>query len=357
MSTLSNSPSATYQESSATFDKQYFHENIHTLWQPSLKKFHNILLTRFTFEMIFLIIACTEIVLFFAFFALLQKSTLLAFGLAVLFLTLFSYFVFRLYFQAKKPEQFTSLRDDFLESCKSIISYQEGIPEHHIALANAACKLAAYLHDQEYSYYNPPEWLKGLKPLLEKLSCWCFWKDLFMLKELLLNCAVEEHIKVVKVEPNNLEVHATLANAYVTLSSLYADPRKFEGYDEDRWIPKERLSDAMQHRYRLIAERAIEEFKILKEYAPQDPWVHLQLAYSYHDLQMPEEEICEYEAILTLKPDDLETLFKLGMLYFQQGQNAKGLNIYQNLKGRHPKRAEHLIKFYGAYTPLEEFSF
>jgi tetratricopeptide (TPR) repeat protein len=357
MNSFAHSNAAALNETYGTFDKQHFHENIHSLWQPTLKKFHSILITRFTFEMIFLMIGCAEIVLFCAFFALLQKSTLLAFGLAVLFLTLFSYFVIRLYFQAKKPEQFSTIKDEFLESCKRLINYQEGVPEHHIALANATCKLAAHLHDQEYSYYTPPEWLRGLRPLLEKFSCWCFWKDLFTLKELLLNSAVEEHIKVVKVEPTHLEVHAALANAYVTLSSLYADPRKFEGYDEERWISKERLSDSMQLRYRLIAERAIEEFKILKEYSPQDPWVHLQLAYSYHDLQMPEEEIKEYEAILTLKPEDVDTLFKLGMLYFQQGQNAKGLQAYQTLKHRHPKKADHLIKFYGAYTPVDEFSF
>ena len=63
---------------------------------------------------------------------------------------------------------------------------------------------------------------------------------------------------------------------------------------------------------------------------------------------MPEEEIREYETILQLCPDDKETLFKLGKLYFEQGQNAKGLQVYENLKHSHYTKAESLIHFYGA---------
>src|SRR5262249_13631206 len=158
--------------------------------------------------------------------------------------------------------------------------------------------------------------------------------------------SVEEHLKLVKCEPTNLEIHAGLANAYVMLSSLYADPRKYSDYDEEKYIPAERLSQQMQAKFRATAERAIEEFKILNDYAPHDPWVHMQLAYSYHDLQMPHEEIREYEKVLSLHPEDKDILFKLGILYFQQGMNAKGLRIYEQLKEHHYQKAENLIKFY-----------
>jgi tetratricopeptide (TPR) repeat protein len=127
------------------------------------------------------------------------------------------------------------------------------------------------------------------------------------------------------------------------------DPRKFHDFDEERYVPEERHSPEMEAKFRVTAERAIEEFKILNDYAPDDPWVHVQLAYSYHDLQMPQEEIREYEIVLALRPNDKETLFKLGMLYFQQGMNAKGLRIYEALKETHYKKAESLIKFYGSY--------
>jgi hypothetical protein len=330
-------------------DKQHYHEQISNLWAPAMRKLNRIIRAYVLFNLAFLLVGGCEIALFLSFFALLSQSAVLAFALAIFFMTLFSYFVLKLYLQAKKPDQLMEVCDEYLEQCKEIIRYQEGIPEHHIALGNAAHKFAAALHEKEYTFYPPPAFLQSLAPTLEKFSCFCHWHDLHRMKELLLTISVEEHLKVVKCEPTNLEVHASLANAYVTLSSLYADPRKFHDFDEGRYIPEERFSKAMQAKFRATAERAIEEFKILNDYAPDDPWVHVQLAYSYHDLQMPEEEICEYEIVLSLRPNDKDTLFKLGMLYFQQGKNAKGLRIYEILKHTHYKKAESLIKFYGSY--------
>lgn len=334
------------------FDKQQYHQQVSRLWSPCMGKFNKQIRSYVLFNFCFLAIATLEIALFLSFFALMSHSTVLAFTLAIFFLTLFSYFVLRLYFQTKKPEVLLELCEEYLYRCKEITHYQEGIPEHHIALANAAHKFAAALHEKEYTYYQPPAFLKSLASTMEKFSCFCHWKDLHLLKEFLLMTSVEEHLKVVKCEPTNLEVHAALANSYVMLSSLYADPRKYHGYDEEKWVPPERYSEVMQGKFRKTAERAIEEFKILNDYAPEDPWVHVQLAYSYHDLQMPEEEIREYEIVLKLRPNDKDTLFKLGMLYFQQGMNAKGLQIYEMLKRTNYKKAENLIKFYGSYEHL-----
>jgi tetratricopeptide (TPR) repeat protein len=146
-----------------------------------------------------------------------------------------------------------------------------------------------------------------------------------------------------------LEAHANLANAYVMLSGLYADSKQDDCSEEIFWFPNSKYLPEMKRKFREAAERAMEEFKILNDYAPQDPWVHAQLAYSYHDLQMVQEEIKEYETILKLCPDDKETMYKLGVLYFQQGQNAKGLRMYEELKKLHYKKAETLIKYYGSY--------
>lgn len=336
----------------SVFDKQQYHEQISTLWEPALRKLNRLIRNHVLLNIAFLLIGSSELLLFLSFFAFFSQSAILAFTLAFFFMTLFTYFVLRLYLQAKKPEQLVELCDGYLARCKEMIRYQEGIPEHHIALGNAAHKFAAALHEKEYTFYPAPRFLQTLAPTLEKFSCFCHWRDLYRMKELLLIISVEEHLKVVKCEPTNLEVHASLANAYVTLSSLYADPRKFHDFDEERYVPEERYSEQMQAKFRGTAERAIEEFKILNAYAPDDPWVHVQLAYSYHDLQMPQEEIHEYEIVLSLRPNDKETLFKLGMLYFQQGMNAKGLRIYEALKQTHYKKAESLIKFYGSYEEL-----
>lgn len=325
--------------------KQNSYEQVQRLWSPTLRSLNRLLRTHTIFNTIFFLIVSVEIALFIAFFALLSKSTVLAFSLALFFLTLFSYFVLRLYLQSKKPDQLLHLCEGYLDRCREVIRYQEGIPEHHIALANSAQKFATSLHELEYTVYRPPFFLRNLAPTLEKFSCFCHWKDLHQMKESLLTTAIDEHLKVVKCEPTNLEVHAALANAYVMLSGLYTDPQK--EYDEERWIHPDRTSEETQQKFRKVANLAIEEFKILNDYAPNDPWVHIQLAYSYHDLQMPEEEIREYEQVLKLRPDDKDTLFKLGMLYFQQGHNAKGLRIYETLKKTHYSKAESLINFYG----------
>jgi len=330
------------------FEKRIFHEQISRTWTQTLTRFNRFLRTYFFFNLFFLSLLFAELLSFLAFFALFQLSSFLAFLLSFFFLTLFSYCVLRLYLQAKKPDKLHDLCQEYLQECKKNIGYQDKIPEHNIALANALQKFAAHLHEQEYGYFSPPFLFKSLSTTLEKFSCVCFWRDLHHFKELLLRQAVEQHLHVVKAEPTNLEVHAALANAYVMLSSLYADPRKYHGFDENKWIHAERFSTKTQQLFRQTAQRAIEEFKILNAYAPDDPWVHMQLAYSYHDLQMPEEEMKEYETVLKILPEDKETLFKLGMLYFEEGKNAKGLQIYETLKRTHYKKAEHLIKFYGS---------
>jgi len=331
-------------------DKNRYTQQINVNIDHILKRLDRTLVSYVAFNMAFVGIGCVEFLLLMSFFTFLAQSSVLALSLAVLFLTLFSYFILRLYFNTRKPEQLLDLRDDYLNSCKQVFHYQEGIPKHHMTLASAACKLAAALHDREYHYYSPPAWLDILGSTMETFSCWWHWYDLHTFKELLLLCSVDEHIKLVKCEPTNLQAHAALANAYVMLSSIYSNPQKAATYDSEHFIAPQRFSEAMQQQFRAAAERAIEEFKILNDYAPNDPWVHAQLAYSYHDLQMPQEEIKEYETILRINPADKETFFKLGMLYFQQGHNAKGLRIYEELKHSHYNKAENLIKFYGAYN-------
>ena len=66
-----------------------------------------------------------EMALFLVFFANWARSSTLAIILAVIFLTMFSYFVLKLYFQAKKPEQLLQLRENYINACKDVIHYQD----------------------------------------------------------------------------------------------------------------------------------------------------------------------------------------------------------------------------------------
>lgn len=308
--------------------------------------------TRFTF--IYSTLFFTEVILLLLFSPVTIKSSLFAFSLAGLFLTLFSFFVLKIYFHAKKGERQQQFVDIYCRGCKRLIGFKEGIPEHHIALANAYSKLANALDGREASLLYSPSWLPSLQTTLEKASRKWFWKDSFSIKEALLNRSIEEHIKLVKCEPTSLDIHAALASGYVILSSLYLSILQPESSSENNSPLKEEDRELFEKKFRNCANKAIEEFKILNDYAPNDPWVHTQLAYSYRDLKMPEEEIREYEVILQLRPQDLETLYKLGCLYFQQQRNALGLKVYEQLKQYNFKMAESLISHYGSKEPLSQ---
>jgi tetratricopeptide (TPR) repeat protein len=330
------------------FEKEFYNERLHGLIEPAAQSFAKILKSYAIFNLCFGFLIATEILYLLFHLTFLIQAFLLAVHFALIFATIFSYFTLRLYFQTKKTERCFALKAQFIQAIKNYLNYQEEVPEHHLTIATMCCKLAAHLHGKEYFVYSFPS--NFLSSSLEKFSCWCHWKDVHFMKEILLHVSVDEQIKIVQLEPTNLEVHVGLANAYVMLSGLYVDPRTIEGLDEERWIPPNKYSDHFKGKFRSAAERAIEEFKILSDYAPCDPWVHAQLAFSYRDLQMPKEEIKAYETILELCPDDKETLFKLGRLYFEQGLNAKGLQVYESLKKSNYKKAESLIQFYGAYA-------
>lgn len=311
-----------------------------------LKDFDRLVLLRTALTLFFCALAVAEIVLLIVFFPLLIQNAFFAFGLAAVLLTFFALLMVRQYYETERAQKIGFLVENFLSQCQNTIRDEDQV-EKHIQLASSASKLANQIHGREFSYYKPPKWLNFLNPFLEKLSCYLHWKDLHALKELLLIASLEEYLKLVRKDPTSLEVHAALANAYVMLSGLYLDPRKMEGYDPEQWIPPGKYSDAMAEHFKWAAERAIEEFKILKEYAPNDPWVYTQLAYSYRDLKMPLEEMRAYEAIVKLRPSDHESLFKLGVLYFREGENALGLKVYQELKKAHFKKAEMLMSYYG----------
>lgn len=316
--------------------------------QSVLTQFDSIMRMHVLFNAFFLVIAGIELLILLFFFTFLIKSALLALSLAIIFLTVFSYLILRVYFQTRKAEQFLELKSAFADLCKEHLKDSLGTPDEHLALANAYSRFAGTLQNKEASFYTPPHALKFLAHALSKLSTWCHWSDVHKMREIFLLAAVEEHIRLVKCEPTSMAAHASLANAYIMLSGLYTPPNS----EEERWSPKTSQSEILEKKFRASAERAIEEFKILSTFAPDDPWVHAQLAHSYRDLKMPLEEIREYETLLRLNPIDMDTMYKLAIRYFQQGMNAQGLRIYEQLKGNDIKRATDLIAFYGAYQPF-----
>ena len=336
------------QEDCFQINSVFFNEQINRAIDKSIFQFDRTIKKYVYFSLLFLFSIVVEVCSLIFFLPFLVKSSLLAFSLALIFLTSFSYLIIRLYLKTKKPEQLLEVKKDFINSLKKIFNFRE-IPEHHLAIANACLKYASALQGREQNYYHSlfSKWFQMMIPITEKISSFWHWHDVFEMRELLLLQTVEEHIQLVKYAPTDLEVHAALANAYVTLSTLYVKFDHEEKGEDFPWGLSEDQIQLLENKFRVTAERAIEEFKILSDFAPNDSWVQTQLAYSYHDLGMPEEEIRAYETILTVCPNDKDTLYKLGILYFQQGHNAKGLQIYEKLKKSNYKKAELLISHYG----------
>lgn len=315
-------------EKQEPFDHAFFQQNLPQYYRALLLGFRKVARSLISFTLLYALLFTTEVCCFFFFFSFFSKSAFFALAFGGLFLTCFSYFVLLFYYQARKPEQLLQLRKTFLDSCRQIITVPEGEAVHHLSMADALSKLAAYLQDFELNFYKAP---KTFSKILSLFAARSFREDIFQMKLLLLEQAVDEHLKQVRITPTDLEVHASLASTYVALSKVY----KGAGVEE---------------KYRLISRLAIEEFSILSHYAPNDPWVHEQLALGYRDLGMPEAEMREVETLYTLRSQDKEILYRLGSLYFKQGMNAKGLQIYEELKKGNYKKAGDLIASYGNFS-------
>ncbi len=335
---------ATQLDNETNQDDGYFQHTLPSYYRCVLKNFRKNARLFVHFNLLFLVLFTTELVCFFAFFPILSRSLLLALSLSALFVTGFSYLVLLFYFQARKPDELASIKEEFIRSCRRVISAPSGMAEHHLSIAEALLRLSSYLQDFEWEFYKVPV----CKRALSKFSAYCYFEDVFLFKESLLLSAIDEHIQQIRTTPTDLEVHASLGGTYVTLSRLYRNP--IQNSHHPRLGKLKKLQQLLEEKSDIYARLAIEEFTILSQYASDDPWVHEQMAMGYKDLGIPEEEIKEMELLASLRPQDKAILFRLGTLYFSQGMNAKGLKVYEELQKTNFKRAEDLIASYGAMS-------
>lgn len=330
------------------FESTQFQHHLPQYYRAVLQDFRKIVSSRLGLHLLFLTLLSTEgfsIAFFFSFLS--GRSAILAFSLGALFLTVFTYMLLLFYYQARLPEELRLLRDRFLSSCRQLSATPLGEAEPHLSIADALLKLSAYLQGFEWNFYKIPPFLQPFSKKINRFSAYFYGQDVFFMKQLLLQAAIDEHLKQVRISPTDLEVHASLANAYVALSRLFKDILKMP-QDHPRAGAYRKKRDYFEEKFRTFSQLAIEEFKILNYYAPSDPWIHEQLASGYHELEMPEDEIREMELLVKLRPQNKDALFCLGNLYFEQGQNARGLQVYEELKLSHYKKAEDLIVSYGA---------
>lgn len=313
-----------------------------SLVDQTLKEFQ--LLTRryALFHAAFLTAFVAELLVILIFMPFLAKTLALAVVVALAFLTVFTYFVLRFYFQTRKPEQFVTLRNKFLTS-----AVRESSGRWSVEILHPIYELLAKLEGQESQYYSLPSFLQTLSPLVEKFSVWCHWEDVQWMKETLHLHALRKIFDWVKLYPTDLELHRTLAASYMHLYQIYQMPTESTAFYS--FIERQYESQEMKERFEKAARSAVEELKVVLSYASNDPWALSQIAKVYHDLGLRQEERKTYEMLLNLRPQDGEIHFRLGKLYFELGHMAQGLHLYQELQGRKDPKAKDLIEHYDAY--------
>jgi len=317
-----------------------FHPALENSFQEGFEAFRSCICFYGIFHISFISFLCLQLLSFLLFFSYFSKSLAAACGLAIFFLTLFSYFVLLFFFQAKKPEQFENIRVRFCESFPADSS------ESLLLQSQALEEFVLFLSKQELIFYSSFLRSKSIAPLIEKFKIWLYWKSFHQMKELLFFKSAEILISLVKISPTSIDIHANLAETYAKLCKLYVLPQKVDSSFSLPWISPEYLSPFMKEQFMFYSTKSIEEFKILEDLAPKDPWVLAHLAEIYRLQEKAQEEIIQCEELLKLTPYNMELLFKLGVLYFQEGYSAKGLKIYELLQKDPSDKARKLIEYY-----------
>jgi tetratricopeptide (TPR) repeat protein len=317
--------------------------------EPFVQKFATINRGHVLFHTLFILTLSMGMIIFGLLFSRFLQSIAMALWLAGIFLTVFTYLVLLFYLQGRRPERLMQLRDEFMEMAHSRIPFEPGTIEYHCCITESIVHFIGQLRipNVENRFVLTSE---TLTYLVGKFLIWTRWKDLLKLKEMLLLTSIEEHIRLIKRDPTDLEAHSSLASNYVTLATLYQDPRKLALNQQLIWTPPEYESDEMRKKFEMALQRAIEEYHIIDAYAPNNPWVHAQKAALYKELDKPDAEQKEYEQILTIDPQNVEILFRLGKLYFRKGENVSGLKIYDQLQDLNEEKAQELITYYDAYS-------
>jgi len=254
------------------------------------------------------------------------------------------YFVLQLYAKEQKPQAFIRLCQLYMASEHS---YSPKIQaEKALQFAKQFDAVAPILYKLFFGF-------SLFKKIAKPLCAYLFWQDVHLIKELFLLAMIDELKASVKEEPINTDAHKSLAEGYLMLSSHYKEPLE---RDEAYLQGSPKTKGKLLQKFQFACHLAIEEFSIVSEYLPDDPQAYKALARAWRDAQDTKQEIAAYEMVARLDPHDHESLATLGILYFQQGMNVKGLHIYQQLQKQNSDAAQTLIAYYGAYQPFDLYN-
>ncbi|PCI77112.1 hypothetical protein COB21_03530 [Candidatus Aerophobetes bacterium] len=315
------------------FDHKRFKSQVHTFCHHGLKHFKKLTKSYIFTHLFFLGILTLELSLLIISLAYLASTPFIATVLSIFLISAFAYTLAIFYFQTKKPEQFLKLHKHFMDLCAKELSQDLQKKEYYLCLANASFSFATFVEKQEKVFYSMPQVPGVFNRLIAQFTKVYHRKDFSKIKEVFYFSSIHEHIKLIKIDPKDIESHASLANTFSNLANIYSSKSLFN----------------KNHKlYIKTVNQAIGEYKIIKALSPNDPWVFAKLAACYNITGEKDLEIASYEEILTLRPQDQQILFRLGILYFQINDQAKGLDIYSILLAQGYSKSHQLLDFYDA---------
>lgn len=325
---------------------QSLHQLLELHCMSGLNHFKKVLRSYVLFHGIFALLFFLESTFLVVLYCFQEPSSLLAIGIAVLVLTLFSYLILAFYVQAKKPEQAKQLKDWFLSVCKKSLTEDLSPADYHLFLAQAMYTLATFFQPKELPVYLSSFPIPSIQRLIKKCCYLWHWKDFQKMKEVLLLDCIYQHLALLKEEPTSLEVHASLGNSYLTLASVYKSMHR-EAFLQQAPSSLEGLEGALVKSFKSAITKAMEEYKIIRSSSDhEDPWVLAQLATCYHELEMYDKEIEHFEKILEISDFNHEVMLRLSYLYFQEGRNAQGFKLYKIIKETDTGKAAELFDYY-----------
>lgn len=273
----------------------------------------------------------------------LYNLSFLSIFIALLALTSFTYLALIFYFQSKKTDQLTQLTHWYVSILKKSIGGEFSYLEHYLALAGGLYFFSHYLNPKAMPLYKLKIWLPSLQKVVRKLALFIYVKDFHKLKEMLMLSCIKQHLTLLKYEPTHLEVHGSLANSYLSLSKIYKYSRDHELLDN---FSLDDLSEESKIKFKNTIAQAIEEYQIIEDFLPKDPWVLMQLALCYHELEDYDHEIYYFEKILESSDNNYAVMMRLAQLYFSQKKHAKGFKLYKILRENSVEGVELLIEDY-----------
>jgi len=290
-------------------------------WISIIKK--DFKLQSFLFALLFV-----EVIALLSFLSIAPVSWGTALSGALFLFTLFSCLSLKDYFTAIKHQKFHEIQKELIDLLRESFDGDGTTLEERRFIIEALIRSSKSLEgiESQLGYFKK----------FNSYFTFLFWHDLFFIRESLVKWAVQEGIERVKLSPLNPDLHVSLANSYVTLSELYKNEKR-------GGAPFQQI---LKTKFKEVSNRALLEFKILRQYDPKDPWILFQLAYTLGDLGRKEEELQAFVDASNLRPHDLDSLQKLGTLYFQSGRTLEGLEIFDRLRKLDTDRADELILHY-----------